>query len=322
MPAEMRTSGVNYDPRDVRPDDLSTAHLRFDVSARVGDAEVDLMGPLSVCGSGCRKQSLQLISDVNVEAEVVIVRFAKFGRSEIPGVGEFEWLVTMEDGFPLTGKLVALPGPNATAAYPASLHLGGRMVITVGFDGVEPFNLRSRVEPVLAGITPGWPPYDMRLTLTNGPIAYYREEEIDDPAAEGFLAVTSNEVQLGPEPYPLFSAPPRIESATLIADEPADAAESEPHEGVRLTWSDSAAAVTSEPPATHYHLYRSVTADDLDSWERIAELPASQTTYTDLGAPRGAQYLVTHAAELPFGYRLEGLFQDPVAVNTDLLVSA
>jgi hypothetical protein len=313
MPAETRTSGVNYDPQAVDPADLSTAHLKFDVSAEVAGNLIDLVGPLAVCGSGCRKQIIRFVGSDDFEADVLIIRFAKFGRTQISDTVGFDWLVRMEDDYPLRGRLMGVrDGEQPT--YPAAVHLGGRMVITVQFDEGEPFNLRSRLEPVLVGITRAWPPYGMRLSLSNGPIPYYREADLEDPEAPAFLAVTANEIQLGSEPYSLLSVAPEPQSIELLETPEAGPGN---QTAVRLQWSDTSDLVLDEPPVSLYHVYRTSTPQDLDTWQLVGEVPASKTSYVDRidQAETETYYLVTHAAELPFGYRLEGLFRQPVVLR-------
>lgn len=312
--------GINYDPSGItgHPDFVSTAQLRFEATAEVGGGVARLIGDGgsvargSACGGPCnvhvQHHHLNCRFDTapdgtqTATCDVEIIRFAQSGRTESP-IG-FDWLVVMDeaDGL-LSGTLTTTVGPDGRLVFPAEIVLGGeKMVVTLEPDGAAPVRLRSRETPVLRGMAPAWPPHGLVLELANGPIPYYLEGELDDPAAQPVMSITSNTVSLEPGKSAFLSIRPQIQAA-----EP-DAAG-----GVALRWTDSAAE-TGDPAIVAYYVYRNLRPGVLEGWERIAVVPATRTSYVDSGGSSSAAYLVTHAAQYPFGYLYEGLPGQPVTV--------
>ncbi len=305
QPHEQRTAGVNYEPYGVvraGSTDVSSAPMRFSVSALVGSMTVDLIAPMATCGSGCRK-TLGMPTAESLDSEVVIVRFAKFGEAALSDGTPLRWLVVMEDGDTLKGPLRVPLEDGLGEQYPGRLELGGRMVMTVQVGDNDPVRLRSRNEPVLAGDVAGWPPYGMALSLTNGPIDYFIEEQLDDPDASPFLSVTSNEVLLGTEPHAILGRAPEIVTA------------SRGEQGVALSWTDTAGEIATTPPITGYHVYRNATPGHVGGWTLAGAVDAATTSWVDADAPDAAvEYLLVHVARCPFGYDLEGLLGAPVLI--------
>lgn len=316
---EQRTDGVNYDPQlpftstresDDAGSSISSAPMHFSVSAELAGEALDLIGPMAVCGSGCRKTRLTRNAEASdATADVAIVRFAKYGTTHLPDGSLMTWLIVMEDGDTLSGPMrvpAAEPSSNRLADYPGELQLGGRMVITAQIGENPPFRLRSRTEPLLAGLVPGWPPYGMRLDLDNGPIDYFLEEALEDESAEPLIRVTANRVLLGTAPHPILSRAPEI-TKTSRSDTGA----------IQLTWTATAEERETEPPITAYHVYRNLEPDNLASWELVAALPSTQTSWEDseTTTSQSPTYLLVHAAECPFGYKLEGALGTPAATT-------
>ena len=315
--------GINYDPSEIsgHPDFVSTAQLRFEATAEVAGGVASLVadgGSVargSACGGPCNvhlpsgPRLLNCRFDTapdgtqTATCDVEIIRFAQFGRTESP-VG-FDWLVVMDEAEGLlSGTLTTTVGPDGRLVFPAEIVLGGeKMVVTMEPDGGAPVRLRSRETPVLRGMAPAWPPHGLVLELANGPIPYYLEGDVDDPGTQPVMSITSNTVTLEPGKSAFLSIRPQIQSAGPVAA------------GVALRWTDSAAE-TGDPAIVAYYVYRNLTPGVLEGWERIAVVPATQTSYVDSGldGSSSAAYLVTHAAQYPFGHLYEGLPGQPVTV--------
>ena len=315
-PHESTTKGVNYAPTSQTA--VSSAPMRFRVEATVMGQRIDLVGPMAVCGSGCRRLDFRAIDagsedghmqlqtlgvDTGVASDVVIVRFAKFGEARLPDNTLIRWLVVMEDGDTLQGPMIAPTLSNGTVDFPGHLRLGGRMVVTVQVGETEPMRLRSRTEPVLSGDIAGWPPYGASLRLENGPIEYFLEDDVENAQANPVVQVTANTVVLGTQPHPILSRAPEIIRAERGPG------------GVELQWTSTADEIETTPPITAYHVYRNATPHDVAGYELAEVVAAPSTTWTDTQPPSGAvSYLVVHAARCPFNYDLEGLLGNPALV--------
>lgn len=346
----LRTSGINYPTPPAREvsandgfrhrsferhedPDTSSLHLEFDVQASVGGKDVQLFSPEGTCGSQCRTRGGAEAVGAELQ-RVDVVRFAKEGRSDFSpggvrgllfgalrffrrvsgsrtaGAG-FKWLVTMQDGYTLGGTLT--PGDDARLR----LEMAGRMIITYQPDfSSEPERLASRKAPVLAGPVDQWPPRGATLQLTNGPIEYYREADVDDESASPVLVVTSNRIHFGQQQVSLLTVLPEITAAIPLAPsgEPWTAGTIS---GLRLEWTDTRSLVDpTEPPVAFYHVYRRLEDDDLNGWMLFKVLPADRTTWIDetFDGTTGAFYLVLHAASYEFDYHYEGSFGAPTLV--------
>lgn len=349
----LTSSGINYDPRpsrrlDVtahrledqpesdRDEEPSTLHLELNAEATFNGKDVPLFSPEATCGSGCRVKKSRLESAAPPPAEVEILRFAKQGRTDFspPGIGRvafavlrifrklfrspvsgagFNWLVTMQDGYPLTGTLSPLSEPQGASR----LQLGGRMVITFQADlTARPERLVSRKEPILSGIAHEWPPRLAELKLINPPIEYYRELDVDDSAAEPVLSIHSNTIRFGTKEVTLLKVSPEITSAMPLSPS-GDRWIEGPVAGLKLEWTDTRDLVqASEPPVAFYHIYRRLERDDLNGWLLVKSLRANVSTWVDqsFSGTTAAAYAVLHAADYPFGYRYESLIGTPVVV--------
>lgn len=242
-------------------------------------------------------------ADAGVTSDVVIVRFAKFGESILPGKTPIRWLVVMEDGDTLQGPMITPTLSNGTIDFPGQLRLGGRMVITVQVGDAEPMRLGSRAEPLLSGEIAGWPPYGTSLRLENGPIEYFLKNDVENPQANSVVQVTANAVTLGTQPHPIPSRAPEIIRAERGPG------------GIALQWTSTANEIETTPPITAYHVYRNTTSRDIAGYELAEVVDASFTTWTDTQSPSGAvSYIVVHAARCLFNYNLEGLLGSPALV--------
>ncbi len=192
----------------------SSLHLGINITADFDGEEIEMGVAPGTCGSGCRALvAPSLLAGADGDAEVEILRFAKHGRAVfkprgLKGLGiqmanfmrriranvtnrpndpiGATWLVSMEDGFPLTGA-VSRTVLNSSPT-PGRLKLGGRMVITLQTDrDSAPRRLKSKKEPILEGAVQSWPPKLAQLALTNAPIEYFDEREVDIPDAKPFL---------------------------------------------------------------------------------------------------------------------------------------
>jgi hypothetical protein len=292
---------------------------------------MDLVSPMSACGSACRK-----IAGPDGADTVEILRFAKDGtaalplpvlgqsihrlnRRLLPGRPELtgvRWLVTMESGTGLQGTLTGDSGAGEGASG-GILSLAGRMIITMRLGpGTAVRSLLSREQPNLVGTVHAWPPRDSVIELANGPIDYFDASTIDLPDAKPVLTVTSNRVSFGAAEVTLLNRPPEILSAEVV---PSDQSSTSGRaiRGVRLAWNDTRADIpTTEPPVRFYHVYRRFEDDDANGWVQIRSLPASVTSWMDDGfsGEVAAYYLILHAASYPFDYRYESLLPTPVRV--------
>ncbi|MEM7052748.1 MAG: hypothetical protein AAF604_23995 [Acidobacteriota bacterium] len=315
-----QTHGVNYEfvGHHHHPDFLSSAPLQFQATAQVAGQSVSLISdPGSVlagstCSGPCNVQpttnellncslNTGLTGTTSVVCNVQIMRFAQYGRVE--GPMSFNWLVVMvEDDALLAGELRTTLGQKGLD-YPAEIELGGRMVVTVQPDGLPPVRLLSRREPIFTGMVAGWPPHGLNLELSNPPIEYYLEGEIDDATASPFMVVTANTVQLGHETSSFMGSRPTITRAERAKG------------AVVVEWTSTEGTVQGPQPS-HYKLYRNAAGGELTAWVHVADVPIAETSFVDAGAPAKGplQYVVSHAAEYPFGYEYEGIFNDPVTV--------
>jgi hypothetical protein len=336
------THGINYDPFEVdgHPDALSSANLDF-------QAKVDFKGGWfmlaaasnpSTCSGPCNARAATAArggkasggaldhnllnckvtgsgGDKSAVCSVKIVRFAQFGRVE--GPKPFDWLIEMEQGDALlAGTLRAGISEDGELVYPATVQLGGKMIITILREGEPPIRLRSRTEPRFEGVTAGWPPYGLTLRLVNRPIRYYLESELDNPAARPFASVASNKVTIGKAPSPFFATRPQITSAQIV--DPAGAPWKQGEVGgVALRWTPTAGDLGGFE-IDKYHVYRNLRPKELEGWERIASISAEDPAYVDTGYTglSSVAYLVTHSTTFPVGgYEYEGLPGIPFVIK-------
>jgi hypothetical protein len=309
------THGVNYEFADttLHPDYISFAHLSFSANAVVGAAQIPVTlqnnpvlqastcsGPCNATAQGGNHHYLNCTTDKGeADCRLDILRFAQYGRVTDPIA--FNWAVVMAEGESLTGTMHAALDSTGALVYPASAELGGRMVVTVHVDGQpQPVVLRSRKEPKFQSQILGWPPYGSEFVLSNPPIPYYRASEIDDPAAEPFMVVTSNNVVIGTQKAAFFEKRPKILAVTSTKD------------GLDITWEETAGTVPGITIA-RYHLYRNLTPGTLSGWQMIATVPAGTSSYVDRSVPSGVpvDYVISHATDYPFGIEYEGIFDPP-----------
>jgi len=260
-------------------------------------------------GDGVADAADQLVADV------FIVRFAKYGRVDAdPGPG-FDFLVRMAECDGLGGYMTVPKGVDGQPEYPGHLRLSGSMIITLQVDGIPSLvTLRSRSSSVLEGSVAGWPPYNAVLTLSNGPIEYFYEQEVGDPQAEVVLRVFGNTVTIGSEPSVFQSGKPQITNTGVRNAQggawlPGDAVG-----GAAIGWTDSSAGA-SECPIDSFHIYRNPTPNLLSGWVLAGTVPGSQHAFFDqvYDGTRAVEYIVVHATQFPFGYHYEGSSYGPPA---------
>lgn len=321
------TRGVNHEFVDParHPDYIAATRLSLSFDALVGPARTPLKlisDPISEragsqCTGPCNLHTMERLAngtekivhefincsfseDRSALCDINILRFAQFGH--VDGPVPVQWLVTMPDSEDnLRGTLRTTLNADGTLKYPADVELAGHMIVTVRVGDADPIRLLSRKKPVFKGRTPGWPPHRAELALENAPIEYYLDREIEDPEAKPFMIVTTNEVRLGDKPSEFFSVGPEIESAHRLQEG-----------GVQIAWKDTVSLVKTVQIA-RYHVYRNRQPGNLESWEKIATLPASQTTYIDkdVDGTSAAEYAVSYTADYPFGYEYEGSISQP-----------
>jgi hypothetical protein len=299
-----RTIGINLDPSYIDAGQVSTAHQSFAVQVDVQGSALTLGAGLAGSGTACWSFTSPdpLIEGSETVAEVAIVRFVKYGRAELSGVGEFEWLITMDEGNALLGQIRSTVVGGAVQ-YPAPMKWDGRMAITLKFDEDQTVTtLKCRDQPILEGIAPSWPPYGMELSMTGGPIHYYRDSELLNSAAEPFLTVLGNTIRLSDTACPFLTARATILTADRLASTNA----------LRLTWdavTDDPELTGEIPPPARYHVYANRVPGRLETWHQIGAVAIDQTTFVDTQYCPGmaTDYVVLMAAECPFEYWFEGL---------------
>lgn len=164
------------------------------------------------------------------------------------------------------------------------------------------------------GITSGWPPYNMKLRLSNGPIKYYQEDELDNPNAMPVFVVSENRVTLGAKPSEFFSVVPEFEA--IIVDDKGNKWVDGEVGGVKLIWNDVNEQL-DKFEVTHYHIYRNLVPGNLENWELMAILPSKIHHWIDplYSGKENIEYLVLHSIEYPFGYKYEGIYGLPIVVR-------
>lgn len=333
---EQLVQGINFDPRrrTTHPDFLSTTSLNFELEGDVLGQTLQLKGDElsiklgSTCSGPCnRREHIPLNCNISLQEDkkiaccgIRVVRFAQFGYIEQPI--KMEWLVVMEKGGELDGTLSTTVDEEDNLNYPGKVELVSGMTIFFRMEGnSEIFKLRSRRKPILKGIASNWPPYNMELRLSNGPIKYYREEELDNPKATPVLVVSTTRVVLGSEPSKFFTVFPEAE--TEIIDDKGNKWINGKIGGVRLSWNDTNQQL-DKFKITNYHVYRNLTPGNLEGWELVAILPSETLQWIDplYSGKENIEYLVLHSIEYLFGYKYEGIYGLPVvvrAIGTDII---
>jgi hypothetical protein len=313
----------------VQDDSISSLHFEMRLNVEMDGNAFQLFSPEAACGSACRRADVTVANN-NVD----ILRFAKSGKSEAPlgalsapmqfggrllalvgRVPTMEWLVTMQDGAHMAGYIDRAP---LAAGQPAPFSLHGRMLLQFQVAPAgKPTRLLSRIKPNFLGTVTEWPPRRSVLNLSNGPIDYYREEEVEKTGATPVLRILSNTVSFGSGEVGFLVVRPEITEAQIISRQGAAWTAGEEVGGVSLRWTDTRGLVPqSDPPVRFYHVYRRFDDDDLNSWVRVRTLPADVLTWTDdtYSGHAAARYVVLHAAEYPFGYKYESLIGRAVTV--------
>lgn len=316
-------TGTIHDVSAATDTSVSTLHLEMRLKAEIGGHIVDLISPMANCGSACRK---------NAANAVDIVRFAKDGsldRGFLPFASSLraffrdfrlasprmDWLVTMQQGAFMVG---AVSFDTLASGQPAQLTLHGRMLVQVQLSaGAPPVRLLSRAEPHFAGMVKEWPPRGAELALTNGPIEYFNEDDVERPNAEPVLKILSNNFVFGTESVSLLAMRPEITRLHYVDKDRQSWVQGKPIGGAALSWTDTRSLVSpSDPPVRYYHVYRKFDGDDLNGWILVRALPADITSWVDNAATgdTAVEYIVLHAAEYPFGHRYESLMGRCVAL--------
>lgn len=243
-----------------------------------------------------------------MEGPVFIVRFAKYGRvEEGPGPG-YDFLIRMAECEGLGGSARIPMGELGQPVYPGFLRLSGKMILTLKVDNIPtPIILRSRIAAVLEGDLPGWPPYNTVLTLANGPIDYFYEQDLNNPNAEPVMVVYGNTVTFGSAPSVFQSGKPQISGTSVRNAQGGPWSQGQEVGGVAMTWVDPSAQ-QSECPIDAFRIYKNSTPGELVGWEELALVPGIQHSYFDseFDGTTPVEYLIVHATQFPFGYFYEG----------------
>jgi hypothetical protein len=229
-----------------------------------------------------------------------------------------EWLVTMEDGNPLQGWVSTSVHDKERKGL-AKLRMGGRMIITYrsDFDPI-PQRLLSRKEPIFEGLVANWPPSGSQLRLMNGPIEYFKADEVYNAGAEPVITIISNSISFSDQAVSLLAIRPTILEAIVVSGTGVPW-KSGRIGGARITWNDTRSLVSAEdPPVKFYHIYRRFDGDAVNGWTLAGIVPSTTQQYVDVyyRGDRACEYIVLHAAQYPFDYHYESLVGTPVRVNT------
>ncbi len=174
------------------------------------------------------------------------------------------------------------------------------------------------IEPIFFAKIENWPPYNMELKLTNPPIEYYREFDVDREEATPLLMIEENVINFGEKEVSLLKYYPKIIRADLIDSKGNNWKEGDIG-GVKITWSETVSKIEDEdPPIACYNIYRNRSLRiDLDKWELIASVSPNQTSIIDkdFDGTVSMNYIVLHAALYNFNYHYESVYGKPFTVN-------
>ncbi|HVZ42069.1 MAG TPA: hypothetical protein VHI13_22510 [Candidatus Kapabacteria bacterium] len=235
-----------------------------------------------------------------------VLRFAHFGRSDSPYA--MKWVLYLPNG---EGTLTARPATgDQRGGYEVTLR--GPLEFDMILRGAtKPLRLGPRMVPEFTGYSRTWPPKGGTvLTLSNGPVPFFVLNGAAPPPAP-MLTVLQTRFTFGSRATGYISQPPRILQAQLL-DSASRPWKKGPVGGLRIEWASSAEAARPVN-ISGYNVYRMATGG---SWQRIASLPAEQTSYVDLtyDGRSAVQYAVTHRSEYPTGFEFEGILSAPVSV--------
>ncbi|MBS1911421.1 MAG: hypothetical protein JST22_05495 [Bacteroidetes bacterium] len=235
-----------------------------------------------------------------------VLRFAHFGQADSPYA--MKWVLYLPNG---EGTLTARPATGAQrGGYEVTLR--GPLEFDMILRGAtKPLRLGPRMVPEFTGYSRTWPPKGMVLTLANGPVPFFVLNGAAPPPAP-MLTVLQTRFTFGSRGTNYLSQPPRILQAQLL-DSASRPWKKGPVGGLRIEWASSAGAARPVN-ISGYNVYRMATDG---SWQRIASLPAEQTSFVDLtyDGRSAAQYAVTHRSAYPAGFEYEGILSAPVSVS-------
>ncbi len=283
-----------------------TAPVSFDVMAIAMNDTVLLKSTdvSDAAGFACQRPTSEN------QRSLKMFRFAHCGRADSPFA--MNWVLFMPEG---DGVLEARPLGRAERtsggfAYEVTLRcpLEFRLILR---GATMAMHLNTRIVPEFKGYSKSWPPYGATLTLANGPIPFFRTN-VNPPAKAPLLTVRQVRFTLGKQPARFLAKPPEPVAATIL-DQAGRAWSSGMIGGVRIEWKPTSQLVRPVEIAG-YNVYRS--ADAGSTWTRIAQLAATQTSYTDssYNGTAGVQYVVTHRTVYRPEFEYEGMFGPPVSV--------
>jgi len=314
-----------------KEEDISTLHLDLNVDAEFNGNIINMHSSTQACGSGCRRKFIEFYENGEIKNLVEILRFAKSGRSAYKPNGlhglliklynlstiilspitkqyrpfGIDWLVTMEDGYNLKGSITK--GVNNQKSINGTLTLGGRMIITYQTNNDKaPIILKSRKEPILSGKVDCWPPRNAIIHLTNGPIEYFKEDEVYNREAKPVLKIIKNSVTFSNDEVKLLSTTAHIKAAKILK-------EGKNINGVQLTWSIPKSEIEPSSCSIEYsNIYRKYDnkkTSEGNEWIKIATVPKNISEWIDSNydGSQDAKYAVLHASKLKFNYYYESL---------------
>lgn len=296
------TAGAVVAPVPVAPRSADTvvpvmsAPMSFNVRAKALGKEVNLVseGISDLAGIACTEEGGK-----GTSGDVLnVLRFAHYGRSDSPFI--MNWVLFIPPG---AGTMSAVKNPGkAGSGYRVTLK-GDLRFTTLLKGATVPIRLTARtLTPEFVGISRSWPPHDVTLSLSNGPIPFFA-----DSAHAPLLTVLDANFILGRNATKYFAESPRI-----IRAEPVGGKKGGPGGGVRLEWQGTG-SIVKPIEISGYNIYRSPTPGNSASWRKIGTVAAGVTSFTDneYDGRKRVAYAVTHRAEYSAGYQYEGVIERP-----------
>jgi hypothetical protein len=312
--------GITYDP--ATPEDrLSVTPVKFEGTAEIGGAPADLVADFTswiagVAALGPGKQASAASScrilgpenDRRADCDLAFARFGNFGRIDKPKNLWWAMNLDLQPGTP-NGNFRAPVDKNGAFVYPANVRFPLPLVLMVQEEGSpDVIRLRPKSTPFFEGTVKGWPQGLMLISLSNGPIQFFREGAGND--AEPYLVLKSGTLAFVDKPSEFLRRKPQITSAQAVG--PAGAPWKDGQVGgVSLTWTHTE-ALSSQ--LTGYNVYRK---QGDGAWQRIASVAPNATSYLDKAndGKSESQYVVVHTMDYPFNRKYEGIYGAPAVVK-------
>jgi len=313
--------GVTYDP--ATPEDrISVTPVKFEGSAEIGGAPVDLvadftswiagvaaLGPGKQPGAASNCRILGPENDRRADCDLAFARFGSFGRIDKPKNLWWAMNLDLQPGTP-NGNFRAPVDKNGAFVYPANVRFPLPLILMVQEEGApDVIRLHPKSTPFFEGTVKGWPQGLMVISLSNGPVQFFREGAGND--TEPYLVLKSGTLAFADKPSEFLRRKPQV-SAQVVGPTGAPWKDGQVG-GVSLSWTATAPEVLSSR-VTGYNVYRRQGGSD---WQRIATVAPNVTAYLDKAndGKSEAQYVVVHTMEYPFNRKYEGIYGSAAVVK-------